>query len=432
MNKNNKNKIELLAPAGDMERLQVAVAHGADAVYLGGTSLGLRAKAKNFTMTQIKEAVKYAHAHGVKVFVTANVFAHNEDYDGMENYFCKLAEMGVDALIISDPGVFSVAKNSVRTRKKAGGEADFAEGKITEPEMEIHVSTQANITSYQSALFWAGLGASRVVLARELSLTEIKEIHKKAGDKILLETFVHGSMCMAYSGRCLLSAFITHRGANRGECTNACRFKYALQEEKRTGDYHPIYEDDGGTFILNSKDLCMVHHIPEMLDAGISSLKIEGRMKTPFYVATVVKTYREALDDYHKDPALYHDKKDYYLSELIKSSNRDFSTGFYLGPPGTDGQIYHEDSRGQTHNFIAIVRDYDQNTGIATLEQRNKFSLGEEVEFLRAKRPNFSQKVSFLTDEHDNDLQSAPHAQQILKMKVDMPVSPLDILRGRI
>lgn len=410
---NYKNKVELLAPAGDMERLQVAVAHGADAVYLGGTSLGLRAKAKNFDMNQIKEAVKYAHARGVKVFVTANVFAHNEDYTGMTEYFQELAEISVDALIISDPGVFSVAKSAV-------------------PDMEIHISTQANITSYQSSLFWAGLGASRVVLARELSLTEIKEIYQKTKDKILLETFVHGSMCVAYSGRCMLSAFMTHRGANRGECTNACRFKYVLQEEKRAGDYYPIYEDDGGTFILNSKDLCMIHHIPQMLDAGIASLKIEGRMKTPFYVATVVKTYREAIDDYYSDPALYESKKDYYISELLKSSNRDFSTGFYLGLPGTDGQIYHEDSRGQTHNFIAIVRDYDETTGIATLEQRNKFSVGEEVEFLRAKRPNFSQKVELLTDEEGNHVQSAPHAQQILKMKVDEPVSPLDILRGRI
>ncbi|MCL2235262.1 MAG: U32 family peptidase [Defluviitaleaceae bacterium] len=413
MDKNIKNKIELLAPAGDMERLRVAVAHGADAVYLGGTALGLRAKAKNFNDEQLEEAVKHAHAHGVKIFVTANVFAHNEDYEGMEEYFQKLYAIGVDALIISDPGVFSLARQAV-------------------PEMEIHVSTQANIVSHQSALFWAGLGASRVVLARELSLAEIKEIHTKVDGKIILENFVHGSMCVAYSGRCLLSAFITHRGANRGECTNACRFKYALMEEKRVNDFYPVYEEDGGTFILNSKDLCMVGHLPQMIDAGIASLKIEGRMKTPFYVATVVKTYREAIDDYFADPELYESKKDYYLNELLKSSNREFCTGFYLGNPGTEGQIYHDDVRGQTYNFLAIVKDYDEATQVATLEQRNKFAVGDEVEVLRAGRPNFAQKVVDFTDEEGNPIQSAPHAQQILKLKMEQPVKPLDILRGRV
>ncbi|MCL2854716.1 MAG: U32 family peptidase [Defluviitaleaceae bacterium] len=409
-----ENKIELLAPAGDMERLQVAVAHGADAVFLGGTSLGLRAKAKNFDMEQIAEAVKYAHSRGVKIYVTANVFAHNEDYEGMAEYFQQLAEIGVDALIISDPGVFMTARRAV-------------------PEMEIHTSTQANITSYQSALFWAEMGAKRVVLARELTMAEIAEIHARVGDKIGIETFVHGSMCMAYSGRCLLSVYITHRGANRGECTNACRFKYVLQEEKRTGDFHPIYEDDSGTFILNSKDLNMVRHIPQLVDAGICSLKIEGRMKTAYYVASVTKTYREAIDDFYKDPALYESKKDYYFAELLKSSNRDFSTGFYFGNPGVDGQIYHDDNaRGQTHNFLAIVRDYDENTGFATLEQRNKFSVGEEVEFLRAGKPNFAQNVVILLDEEDNAVEAAPHAQQILKLKTNQPVAPLDILRGRV
>jgi putative protease len=405
------NKVELLAPAGDMERLQVAINYGADAVYLGGTSFGLRAKAKNFDTEQMAVAVEYARNRGVKVFVTANIFAHNEDFIGMGEYFAQLKEIGVDALIISDPGVFSLARATV-------------------PDMEIHISTQANNTNYHSALFWAEHGARRVVLARELSLSEIKEIYNKADGKICLEAFVHGSMCIAYSGRCLLSAFLNERGANKGLCSNVCRYKFALMEEKREGEYFPFFEEDEGSFILNSKDLCMVEHIPALIDAGIKSFKIEGRMKTSYYVAAVVKTYREAIDDFYKDPALYESKKSYYLGELLKSSNRDFTTGFYLGKPQSEGQVYHGSGYVKTHDFLGIVRDYDSETSMAVIEQRNKFVLGDKVEFLRAGRDNFLQEIRMMEDMQGRPLTEAPHAQQLVKVKVDRPLEPLDMFRS--
>jgi putative protease len=407
------DKIELLAPAGDFERLKVAIAFGADAVYLGGTSFGLRAKAKNFDMEQMREAVEYAHFRGVKVFVTANVFARNEDFAEMGEYFRQLAAMGVDALIISDPGVFATARRFV-------------------PDMEIHISTQANNTNYNSALFWANLGAARVVLARELSIIEICDIYQKVEGKILLEAFVHGSMCIAYSGRCLLSAYFAHRDSNRGHCAHVCRYRFALGEERRTGEFFPIQEDENGAFILNSKDLCMIEHIPELVNSGLASLKIEGRMKTPHYVATVVKAYREAIDDFYAEPARYEAKKARYLAELLKSSNREFSTGFYFGNPGEGGQIYHGDGYVKTYDFLGIVRDFDAASGMATLEQRSKFAQGDKVEFLRAGRANFSQEIKLLTDADGNIVNSAPHAQQILKIKVDEPVSPFDILRGEV
>lgn len=406
-------KIELLAPAGDMERLKVAVNFGADAVYLGGTSFGLRAKAKNFDIAQIGEAVEYCHLRGVKVFVTANVFAHNSDFESMSDYFCQLQEIGADALIISDPGVFAVARRSV-------------------PNMEIHISTQANNTNYHSALFWAELGASRVVLARELEFSEIREIDQKVGGKILLEAFVHGSMCIAYSGRCLLSAYFTGRDANRGHCAHVCRYQFAMTEERRPNQYFPLAEDaGGGSYILNSKDMCMIEYIPELVGSGLASLKIEGRMKTPYYVAAVTKAYREAIDDFYADPALYEAKKSHYMAEVSKSSHREFTTGFYLGEARRpDGQIYAGEGYVRTHEFLGIVKDYEPETCIATVEQRGKFELGDHLEFLRAKGANFSQKIGHMTDSDGNLLQSAPHAQQILKIKVSEPVSPLDILRG--
>ncbi|MCL2753529.1 MAG: U32 family peptidase [Defluviitaleaceae bacterium] len=406
------DKVELLAPAGDLERLKYAVEYGADAVYIGGTSFGLRAKAKNFDIEQMAQGVQYAHARGVKVFVTANVFARNDDFDAMTDYFKQVQDIGVDALIIADLGVFHVARQAV-------------------PQMEIHISTQANITNYQTALFWAKQGAQRVVLARELGFGEIAEIHKKAGDKVAIEAFVHGSMCISYSGRCLLSAFFNHKDANKGECTNVCRYNFALVEERRQGEFFPIYQEDNGSFILNSRDLCMIEHIPRLISSGIYSFKIEGRMKTPYYVATVVKTYREAIDDYFTDPKLYESKKTYYMGELLKSSNRDFTTGFFLGNPGSLGQVYGGEGYSRTYDFLGVVRHYDEKTQIAIIEQRNKFLLGDTVEFLRAGgEQNFAQKIEHFTDDEGNSIESAPHAQQIVKIKTIQPVGTMDIMRG--
>ncbi|MCL2376912.1 MAG: U32 family peptidase [Defluviitaleaceae bacterium] len=405
-------KIELLAPAGDFERLKVAVAFGADAVYMGGTAFGLRAKARNFDAQQMADAIEHAHAHGAKVYITANVFAHNADFDGMADYFRAVQKMGADALIISDPGVFGLARDAV-------------------PDMELHISTQANITSYASALFWAKQGAKRVILARELSLEEIAEIYDKVQGKILLETFVHGSMCMAYSGRCFLSAYMNNRDANRGECANNCRFKYALVEQQRPGEYFPIAED-GGSYILSSKDLCMIAHLPEMAAAGIASLKIEGRMKTPHYVAAVVKAYRTAIDDLYNHEALYKSKIPLYIADLQKSANRDFSTGFFFGKPGGEAQVDSTKTHNKTYDFVGIVKNYDTESGIATIEQRNKFVIGDTVEFLRGGGENFSQQILEMRDAGGNTLDAARHAQQILKIPVDKPVEALDIMRTRL
>lgn len=401
-------KIELLSPAGDLEKLKVAVAYGADAVYMGGLSLGLRAKSKNFDMEQMNEGIKYAHAHGVKVYITANIFAHNDDFSDMEQYFLQLEKMGADALIISDPGVFSVARKAV-------------------PDMEIHISTQANNTNYMSAMFWANLGAKRIVLARELSLAEIREIYDRAGG-IELECFAHGAMCMAYSGRCLLSNFMLLRDANKGECAHPCRFKYRLVEETRPNEYMPVYEDDRGAYIFNSKDLCMLGNLPDLINAGVQSLKIEGRMKTPFYVATVTKAYREALDDYYADPALYERKKEYYLNNIKKSSHRDFTTGFFYGKPTANDHVYGDNSYIRDYDFSAIVLSYDEASGFATVQQRNKFVVGDTVEFLRKKGEGFTQTVTELTDENGTPCSEAPHPLQILKIKVDEPVGELDIM----
>lgn len=402
------NKIELLSPAGDLEKLKVAVVYGADAVYIGGTNFGLRARSKNFDMEDMAEGIKYAHERNVKVYITANIFAHNSDFEEMGRYFKSLEEMGADAIILSDPGVFSAAREAV-------------------PDMPIHISTQANNTNYMTVKFWKDLGASRIVLARELSLTEIKEIHDKS-EGIELECFVHGAMCMAYSGRCLLSNFMLSRDANRGECAHPCRFKYRLVEETRPDEYMPVYEDDRGAYIFNSKDLCMLDNLPDVINAGVLSIKIEGRMKTPFYVASVTKTYREALDDYYKDPAVYESKKEYYLNCVKKSSHRDFTTGFYYGRPGADSHIYENNSYIRDYDFSAIVLSYDEESGCATVQQRSKFIVGDTIEFLLKKGRGFTQMVTLLTDENGVPVTEAPHPLQILKIKTEFPVSELDIM----
>ena len=407
----NKKKVELLAPAGDLERLKVAILYGADAVYLGGNAFGLRAKAKNFSIKEMEEGVEFAHSHNAKVYVTCNIFAHNSDInsDKLVTYLKELERINVDGVIVADPGVFSIVKETV-------------------PNMEVHISTQANTTNYQTAKFWKNLGATRVVMAREMSFKEIKALADNVSD-IEIEAFVHGAMCMAYSGRCLLSNYFTNRDANRGACAQSCRWKYKIVEETRPGEYYPIEEDERGTYIFNSKDLCMIEYIPELIEAGVYSFKIEGRVKTSYYVGSVIKAYREAIDDYLKDPSLYESKKAYYLEEVKKSSYRGYTTGFFFDKPKEDGQVYTSNSYVRTYDFIGLVKEYDNQSGFAIIEQRNKFVVGEEIEFLTTKGKNFSQKVIEMYDMEGNKLEEAPHPQQIIKLKVDNPVSPFDMMR---
>ena len=407
----NKKKVELLAPAGDLERLKVAILYGADAVYLGGNAFGLRAKAKNFSIEEMAEGVEFAHSHNAKVYVTCNIFAHNSDInsDKLVTYLKELERINVDGVIVADPGVFSIVKETV-------------------PNMEVHISTQANTTNYQTAKFWKSLGATRVVMAREMSFKEIKALADNVSD-IEIEAFVHGAMCMAYSGRCLLSNYFTNRDANRGACAQSCRWKYKIVEETRPGEYYPIEEDERGTYIFNSKDLCMIEYIPELIEAGVYSFKIEGRVKTSYYVGSVIKAYREAIDDYLKDPALYESKKAYYLEEVKKSSYRGYTTGFFFDKPKEDAQVYTSNSYVRTYDFIGLVKEYDKQTGFAIIEQRNKFVVGEEIEFLTTKGKNFSQKVVEMYDMDGNKLEEAPHPQQIIRLKVDNPVSPFDMMR---
>ncbi|WP_304509189.1 peptidase U32 family protein [Anaerotignum sp.] len=406
-----QNKIELLAPAGDLEKLKIAVLYGADAVYIGGEAYGLRAKAKNFDLDTMAEGIQFAHAHGARVYITANIFAHNADFEGMAEYFKAIEEIGADALIISDLGVFSAAREAV-------------------PNMEIHVSTQANNTNYMSAKMWYQLGAKRVVLARELSFKEVKEIRDKIPQDMDIEAFVHGAMCISYSGRCLLSNYLSGRDANKGACSHPCRWKYHLVEETRPGEYMPIEENERGTYIYNSKDLCMIQHIPEIIESGIMSLKIEGRMKTPFYVGTVVKAYRGAIDDYVKDPSLYEKNLPYYLEEVSKASHRDYTDGFYFQKPDGNQQIYNSNTYIRGYDFIGMVQeDSDPDTGIAIVEQRNKFSVGDEIEVMPAKSEAFTMTVTKMWDEKEIPVDCAPHPQQILRILFSKPVKKFDMLR---
>lgn len=402
-------KPELLAPAGNLEKLKMALIYGADAVYLGGEKFGLRAQAGNFSMEDLKEGVKLAHELGKKIYVTVNIIPHNEDLEGFSDYVKELQSIGVDALIFSDPGIFLIIKEAA-------------------PGMELHLSTQANNTNYKSAEFWYKQGVKRIVLARELSLTEIKETIDKAPKGLEFEAFVHGAMCMSYSGRCLLSNYMVGRDANRGECAHPCRYKYYLVEEKRPGQYMPVEEDERGTYIFNSKDLCMIEYIPELVNSGIKSFKIEGRMKSSYYIATVVGAYRKAIDQYIKDPDNFILDKE-WVDEVHKASHREFSTGFYFGKPDSKGQIYETSSYVRDYAFVGVVMDYDNSTGIATIEQRNKMSLGEEIEVIGPKKKMFSQRIEEMWDEEGQKIESAPHPQQIVKMKMKHDVSKYDIIR---
>lgn len=404
-------EIELLIPASSLEVLKVAVTYGANAVYIGGEMFGLRAKAKNFSMSDIKEGVKYAHAHNVRVFVTVNIVAHNEDLDGIREYIKELDEIGVDALIISDAGVFSIAKEVA-------------------PTMEIHISTQANSTNYATYNFWYQMGAKRVVAARELSLAEIKEIRAHIDENMEIECFIHGAMCISHSGRCLLSNYFTGRNANMGACTHPCRWKYYVVEESRPGEYLPVEETERGTYIFNSKDLCMIEHVPEMIEAGIDSFKIEGRMKTALYVAAVARTYRKAIDDYLESEELYRQNLDYYRAEIAKCTYRQFTTGFYFGKTDENSQIYDSNTYVKEYTYIGIVQSENER-GLYELEQRNKFSVGEEIEAMNPDGTNLFVKVERIEDEDGNEMESAPHPKQKIFIKTDKKLELGWVLRRK-
>ncbi|ENK1242585.1 U32 family peptidase [Clostridium sporogenes] len=402
----NIKKPELLAPAGNLEKLKTAINFGADAVYLGGSKLNLRAFADNFTDEQLQEGIKYAHDRGRKVYVTINVFPRNEDFNGLEEYLKKLYEFNVDAIIVSDPGIIMTSIESV-------------------PNLEVHLSTQANTVNFKTIDFWYKQGVKRIVLARELTLEEIKTIREKIDPDCELEAFVHGSMCMSYSGRCLLSNYMTGRDSNRGACAQPCRYKYYLMEEKREGEYFPVVEDDKGTYIMNSKDMCMIEHIPELVQSGIDSFKIEGRMKSSFYVATVVKAYREAIDAYFDDPENYT-FKERWMDYLKKASHRAYFTGFYFNDPNK--QLHESSSYIRTCDIVGIVREFNEETMEAIIEQRNKVLDGDELEVLRPEGPIFKISTSNMKDKNDNKIESAPSAQMIFKVNTDKILKENDIL----
>ena len=402
---------ELLIPASSLEVLKIAVIYGADAVYIGGEAFGLRAKAKNFSMEEIREGIAFAHAHDVKVYITANILAHNGDLDGVREYFAELREIKPDALIISDPGVYMIAKEVC-------------------PEIERHISTQANNTNYGTYRFWYEQGAKRVVSARELSLAEIKEIRANIPDDLEIETFIHGAMCISYSGRCLLSNYFTGRDANQGACTHPCRWKYAVVEEKRPGEYLPVYENERGTYIFNSKDLCMIEHIPELMESGIDSFKIEGRMKTALYVATVARTYRRAIDDYKQSPELYREHMAWYQEQISNCTYWQFTTGFFFGKPSDEAQIYDNNTYVKEYTYLGIVGERNEE-GLYRIEQRNKFSVGESIEVMKPDGANITVTVQRIVDEEGNDMESAPHPKQVLYIDLGQPLAMYDILRRK-
>lgn len=405
-------KIELLVPASSLEVLKIAVIFGADAVYIGGEAFGLRAKAKNFTLEEMAEGIAFAHEHNVKVYVTANILAHNYDLDGVRKYFQELNDMKPyrpDGLIIADPAIFMLAKEIC-------------------PEIEHHISTQANNTNYGTFKFWYEMGAKRVVTARELSLREIKEIRENIPEDMDIETFIHGAMCISYSGRCLLSNYFTGRDANKGACTHPCRWKYSVMEEKRPGEYFPVYENERGTYIFNSKDLCMIEHIPDLIDAGIDSYKIEGRMKTALYVATVARTYRKAINDYLESPEKYQENMPWYLDQISNCTYRQFTTGFFYGKPSEETQIYDNNTYEKGYTYLGIVGPANED-GMYRIEQRNKFSVGETIEVMKPNGDNIEVVVKRLVDEKGQEMESCPHPQQVFYVDLGMELDEYDILR---
>ena len=404
-------KPELLITASSLEVLKTAVIFGADAVYIGGEAFGLRAKAKNFTPDEMREGIAFAHEHGVKVHVTANILAHNYDLEGAANYFRELAEIKPDAIIVADPGMVMLAKANC-------------------PDIEIHISTQANNTNYMTFRFWYDQGIRRVVCARELSLVEIKQIRENIPKDMEIECFIHGAMCISYSGRCLLSNYFTGRDANHGACTHPCRWKYAVVEESRPGEYLPVYENERGTYIFNSKDLCMIEHIPEMLDAGIDSFKIEGRMKTALYVATVARTYRKAIDAAVQGKEAFEEILSWAKEEISKCTYRQFTTGFYFGKPDENTQIYDSNTYINEYIYLGIINRAEQN--VVYIEQRNKFCVGETIEIMKPDGSNVETRVvSIINEETGEKMESAPHPQQKLKVELDQPASVYDLLRKK-
>lgn len=425
-----RKKPELLCPAGSLEVLRVAVDYGADAVYIGGDAFGLRAKAHNFSMEEMAEGIEYAHAHGAAVHVTANILAHEKDMKDAAGYFRELAEVKPDAILIADPGMFMLAKEHC-------------------PGIPIHISTQANNTNAGTFRFWHDLGAARVVCARELSLEEIRQIRENTPEDLEIEAFIHGAMCISYSGRCLLSAYFTGRNANLGECTHPCRWKYAVMEESRPGQYLPVYENERGTFVFNSQDLCMIEHIPELAGAGIDSFKIEGRMKTALYVATVARTYRRAIDDFFESEELYRSRMDWYHEEIRRCTYRGFSTGFYFGKPGAEAMIYENSTYLSEAVYLGRVQrvtsdapaaeDADRapaaesadNAAYAVIEQKNKFNVGDTIEIMKRDGRNLSVVVKEIVNEDGERQESAPHARQILYVRLDGAVPEAgDLLRA--
>ena len=402
-------KVELLAPAGNLYKLKIALKYGADAVYIGGEAFSLRVAADNFTPEEMKEGIEFAHAMGKKVYVTANIIPHNRDLKEMERYFKEIYELGADAVLISDLGAFNICRKAA-------------------PDLEIHISTQANNTNYMTVQSWHEMGAKRVVLAREMTLSEVREIRDNISRECELEIFMHGAMCVSYSGRCLLSNYMTARDSNYGACSHPCRWQYALMEEKRPGEYMPVFENERGTFIMNSKDLCMIEHVPELIASGVSSLKIEGRVKSEYYVATIVAAYRKAIDKYYENPTGYVFNPE-WLKEVKKVSHRDYYTGFFFGIPDTGAQIYGTSSYIRECDIVGIVLDYDEKTKLAKVSQRNRFFKGDEIEIMQPGEDLFTQKVEVLKDENMNDIEVANHAAMTLYIKTDKPVVKDAMLR---
>lgn len=399
---------ELLIPASSLEVLKTAVIFGADAVYIGGEAFGLRAKAKNFSLDEMREGIAFAHERDVKVYVTANILAHNYDLKGVRAYFEELREIRPDGLIIADPAIFEIA------------------GEVC-PQIERHISTQANNTNYGTFNFWYKQGATRVVTARELSLEEIKEIRRNIPEDMEIETFVHGAMCISYSGRCLLSNYLVGRDANQGACTHPCRWKYSIVEETRPGEVMPVFENERGTYIFNSKDLCMIEHIPELIESGVDSLKIEGRMKTALYVATVARTYRKAIDDYKKDPELYRKNMPWYLDQISNCTYRQFTTGFFFGKPNEESQIYDNNTYVKEYTYLGIIGE--ERDGTYRIEQRNKFSVGETIEVMKPNGDNIEVIVKRILTEDGSEQESAPHPKQVLYVDLGIELEQYDILR---
>ncbi len=402
------NKCELLAPAGNLYKLKVAVKYGADAIYIGGEAFSLRVAADNFTKEEMIEGINYAHEHNCKVYITANIIARNADLPKMREYFKEIYEIGADAVIISDLGAFMICREVA-------------------PDLEIHVSTQANNTNYETVKAWYNMGAKRVVLAREMSIKEIREIRENIPKDCELEAFVHGAMCISYSGRCLLSNYMTHRDSNRGACAHPCRWNYSLMEEKRQGEYFPVFENERGTFIMNSKDLCMIEHIKELVESGVYSLKIEGRVKSEYYVATVIGAYRRAIDDYYAG----REYRSEHFEEICKVSHRDYYTGFFFGMPEEGAQVFGSNSYIRDWDIVGLVREYDEETKLAKVEQRNRFFKGDEIEVMRPGMENYTQKALVIMDEDKNDIDVANHAAATIYVKLEEFTPPDSMIRIR-